>query len=239
MTLIFATSIVFAQDSIKDFEPLPANSKKLNIVYPNVYWFNSYKIKIPGYGVAKIKENASDTDAIKKQKITISLTDLKNNVVKLEANSIQEYVYSVKTHYLENDVLRILKTGLEVDTEELMIDSIGLKIIEGKVVTNLENLKNWKLSLVKTKNTTPFSELGNLTFGDRTIKMIQSTLESNQNLNQEGNIYQHALFYELIEDGISLGAMAFHGETGIWLKPDLDTSTKLVLCSTLLLLTNF
>ena len=235
---LIATSVL-AQNTTSVFEPLPSNSEKLDLVYPKAYLFNSYKIKIPNYGVAKIKENAPDSDALKKQKISISLTDLNNNTVKIEAKSTQEYVYSVKTHYLENNALRILKTGLEVDTEEHLIDSIGPKMIEGTIITNLENLKKWNISLIKPKDPSIFFEIGSLTEGDRTIKVIPSNLDSNYNINQEGKIHQDALFYELIEDGISLGAIAFNGESGIWFKPDLETATKLVLCSIMLLLINF
>jgi len=235
IAIFFTTIMVLAQDSIMGFEALPSNSEKLKLVLPKAYWFNSYKLKIANYGVAKIKENAPDTDAIKKQKISINLTDFNNNTSTLSVRTVQEYFYSTRSHNLENNILSALGTGIEVDPQEHFIDSIAPKTIKGTIITSLKNSKNWDICFVKDNEPSLFTKMGSLTDGERTINVILTNLYSNKNINENGDIYAGVVFYEFIENGISLGAVASRGEHTIWLRPGLDPSTKLILCSAMLL----
>jgi len=239
----FVTTIMaLAQDSIVSFEPLPSNSEKLKLVLPKAYWGNKHKITIVNYGIAKMKQGITSVSqetkkgvsySETKQKYFINLTDSNNNISTLQAQIVQYDKYAVKKHFLGNTVLEALGTGVEM--EEVQNIEISPKEITGTITTDLENNKNWEVNLAVDLKPSLFAEIGNLTDGERTINVILTNLDSNKKINENGDIYGGVIFYEFIENGISIGAVASRGEHTIWLRPGLDPSTKLILCSAMLL----
>ena len=240
--LFLATTVVFAQDSIRLFEPLPSNSEKYNLKLPKAYWGTKYKVTVENYGVAKMKEGITSTSSNRKkgvnysetkQKLFISLTDTNNISSNLQVQTEQKEEYVIKNNFLENTLLNVTGTGVE--TSEIQNWSVFPKTISGTITTNLENSKNWDINLIKDNEPSLFTKMGSLTNGERTINVILTNLDSNKNINENGDIYVGASFCEFVENGISLGAVGLYGEHSIWLKPGLDPSTKLILITALLL----
>ncbi|WP_242206496.1 hypothetical protein [Aestuariivivens insulae] len=249
--LFLLTTVVFAQDSIRLFEPLPRNSEKINLIQPKgaIIWGNSDKYTLENYGAAKVKNGITSTGtnrkrgvyySVVKQKITINLTTFNNMTSTLKVQTVQNEEYTLKDTSFENALLNIAGTGVE--TEEVQSYAPFEKTIRGSITTSSEISKNWDINLIIDKTPSLFLELGNLTNGNQTIKIIRTNLDDNKNINENGNIPEATQFYELLENGISLGAVTtknYNGDNSIWLKPGLDASTKLILCSALLLLKKF
>jgi hypothetical protein len=241
VALLVITTIVIAQDSIRITEPLPINSEKINLIYPKIYWFNKYEITLENYGVARVKEGITSTSAKNKkgitysetkQKITINLTDFDHHSSTLQARTVQNDEYTIKENVLENTLLKELGTGIE--TEEIHNMIIFPKSIKGNISTNSENDKVWNIDLKLAPNSIQFIEVGKLTSGDRTINVIQTNVTINQYLTNDNT--RSTLNYQFIENGIVLGAVTFNEQNVILLKPGVDPTTKLVLCTTLLIL---
>ncbi|MCF7561092.1 hypothetical protein L3X39_10635 [Sabulilitoribacter multivorans] len=242
--LFLTTTVVLAQDSIKIIESLPSNSEKLNVILPKAYWFNKYKIILENYGVAKIKEGISSTStnningvtyAETKQKISVVLTDSENNTSHLQARTVQNGEFVVKEDILLN---RVLNIGIEGEEIQSMI--FYPKTLIGTITTNINNSENWNFNIkvfdLKVRNPRDylFTEIGSLNNGVRTISIIRTNLDSNSNIDVKNDISKGALFYEFLENGISLGAVTSYDESSIWFKPGLDSITKLILCTAML-----
>jgi hypothetical protein len=237
--LLLTTAVILAQDSIKIIEPLPSNSEKIDLILPKTYWFNKSKIIVGNYGVAKIKEGITSTETNRKkgvtysetkQKISIVLTDSDNKSSNLQVNNVQNDEYVIKDNILLN---RVLNIGVESEEIESMI--FYPKTIKGSITSNIENSKKFDIDLmVIDQNTYLNIEIGKLTDGVRTINVIRTNLDSNKNLNENSDISARTIFYEFLENGISLGAVTFDDENSIWLKPGLDSTTKLILCTAML-----
>ena len=237
--IFLMTSILIAQDTIRIIEPLPNNSEKLNLILPKVYWFNTSKITLGNYGVAKIKEGITSTSTNRKngvtysetkQKITISLTDSDNNTSKLQVINTKNDEYVIKENVLLN---RVLDNG--VKSEEIQSMVFYPNITEGTITSNLENSKKWDFILKTTdQNAILNVKIGKLTDGERAINVIRTNLDNNIKINENGEISERTLFYEFLENGISIGAVTYDDENSIWLKTGLDPITKLILCTAML-----
>ena len=102
------------------------------------------------------------------------------------------------------------------------------------MTTNSETSRSWNLSLRIDKVGFFNIDKGSLTDGERSIKIIRSKIGRFQNIEELSEWTPETLFYEFIEDGVSLGAVSFEYGNVIWLKPDLDASTKLIVCTAML-----
>ena len=237
--LLLTTTVILAQDSIKIIEPLPSNSEKLNLILPKIYWFNKSKIIVGNYGVARIKEGITTTETNRKkgvtysetkQKISIKLTNSDNESSNLEVNNVQNDEYVIKDNILLN---RVLDIGVESEEIESMV--FYPKTIKGTITSTIENSKKFEIDLMVINQKKYLNiEIGKLTDGERTINVIRTNLDSNKNINENIEISERTIFYEFLENGVSLGAVTFDDENSIWLKPGLDPITKLILCTAML-----
>jgi len=246
-----ATTKVFAQDSIRLFEPLPSNSEKINLVQPKggaIAWGNSDKYTLGNYGVAKVKKGITSTEtdrkkgvyySVVKQKITVNLTTFNNISSILKVQTVQNEEYTLKNTSLENALLNIAGTGVE--TSEVRSYTPFEKVISGTITSSSESFKNWNIDLLIYKKPTLFTEIGKLTSGERTITIMPTSLDSNKNINVNNDIEEGSYFYEFLENGKSLAAVAanYNPAKAIWLNPELDASTKQILCTAMLLLRRY
>jgi hypothetical protein len=237
--IFFTTTFLLAQDKIIINEKLPSDSEKLELILPKIYWFNKSKIQVANYGVAKIKEGITSTETTRKkgvtysetkQKITIILNSTENESSSLIGRTVKNDEYIIKDNYFLN---RVLDIGVESETILSMV--FYPKTLKAAITTNIGNSKSWDFLLKTTdQNQILNIEIGRLTAGERTINVIQTNLEGLKNINENDSITARTLFYEFIENGISLGAVTFDDENSIWLKPGLDSTTKLILCTAML-----
>ncbi|MDU8885731.1 hypothetical protein RXV94_06135 [Yeosuana sp. MJ-SS3] len=239
LILVFITTVIFAQDSIKIIEPLPINSEKLNLIFPRTYWFNKSKVIFENYGVAKIKEGITSTETDRKkgvhysktkQNISIKLSDPDKNSSTLQVKTVQKDETVIKEDILLN---RVLNVGIEAEEIQSMV--FFPKKIKGFITTNGDSSNKWDLNLeVINEKSFLFVEVGSLKYCERFIQIIRTNLDSNKNINVNNDITERTIFYEFLENGISLGAVTFDDEHSIWLKPGLDAITKLILCTSML-----
>lgn len=228
-----------AQDKLIINEELPNNSEKLDLILPRAYWFNKSKIQVVNYGIAKIKEGITSTETTRKKGVTYSETKQKFSIIlnnpdnessSLIGKTVQNDEYVIARNKLLNGVLNI---GVEEET--ILSMEFYPKTLKATITINLENSKSWDF-LLKTTNQNQIlnSEIGRLTNGNRIINVIQTNLDSLKNINEDGSITERTLFYEFIENGIVLGAVTYDDENSIWLKPNLDSRTKLILCTAMI-----
>ena len=213
--IIFLLPIcLFAQEELNINEKLPVNAEKLevNFNYSSITLFNTNttKVMVSHYGNGKIKKKSGSGSTTKVLGITYVESKFKFFIDFTNAFNESSNVTGTKT------------------------TSNVLETIEATVATNLETSKSWNLYLRIDKLEFLNIDLGRLTAGDRTIKIIRSKIGRFQNIEQMSELNPETLFYEFIEDGVSLGAVTFEGESTIWLKPDLDATTKLIVCTAML-----
>ncbi|MBN3522030.1 hypothetical protein JYB62_18645 [Algoriphagus lutimaris] len=229
----------FAQGNVTVYEGLPSDSEKLELILPKIYWFSKSKITVGNFGEATIKEGISSTETTRKkgvsysetkQKISIILKGSDNKSCYLEARTVQKDEFVIKSDPIFN---RILDLGIE--SEEILRMDIFPKTYLGKISTDTNDPKPWDFILTTVEQDFISNlEVGILTTGDRTIYVIQTTLDPLRKINENSEGLTNTLFYEFIENGISLGAVTYDSENAIWLKPGLDKTTKLILCTAML-----
>lgn len=231
------------QNIITINEQLPFNTEKLEIKFPRAVWFGKSKVSLGNYAVANIKEGPTSNETRRKRGVYISETKFKfsiilknsqNSTATLEARTVENSEYVVLRKNLEGiflgDVL-----GTETESEKILDMAIYPKNLKATIKTNLEESSNWDFLLRKPD---PYDisneEIGILTDGERSIYVIQSNLECLKNMDKKDLIQLNKVFYEFIENGISLCKVTYDNENSIWLKPDLDQITKLILCISML-----
>ena len=213
-TLFFIPIWVFAQnDSIVNVK-LPVNAEKLevNFQYSAITFLNTNttKVTVSNYGDGKIKKKSGSASTTKVLGITYNESKYKFSIDFINA-------------FNETSNLSGTKTTSNV-----------LETIKATMTTNLETSKTWNLSLRIDKVDFFNLDMGSLTDGERSIKIIRSKVGRFQNIEELSEWPPETLFYEFIEDGVSLGAVSFEYGNAIWLKPDLDASTKLIVCTAML-----
>ena len=213
-TLFFIPICLFAQnDSIVNVK-LPVNAEKLevNFQYSAITLLNTNttKVTVSNYGDGKIKKRTPSESTNKILGIT--------------------YVESKFKFFI--DFTNALNQSANVTGTKKT--SNVLEKIEATMTTNSEPSRSWNLSLRIDKVGFFNIDKGSLTDGERSIKIIRSKVGRFQNIEELSEWPPETLFYEFIEDGVSLGAMICEGGNVIWLKPDLDASTKLIVCTAML-----
>lgn len=217
-TLFLIPICLFAQkDSIVN-EKLPVNAEKLevNFQYSSITLLNTNttKVTVNPYGNGKIKKKSGSQSTTKVLGITY-------------VESKYKFLIDFSTVYNESSNLTGTKKTSNV-----------LETIEATMTTNSETSRSWNLSLRIDKLEFLNIDTGRLTNGERTIKIIRSKMGRFQNIEALSEWPPETLFYEFIEDGVSLGAVSFEYGNVIWLKPDLDASTKLIVCTAMLSMAN-
>jgi len=228
-----------AQNHFKINEELPSDSEKLELILPKIYWFTKSKITLGDFGIATIKEGITSTESTRKkgvsytetkQKISIFLENTTNSSANLEARTIRKDEVVVAGNSFLN---RFLDIGIE--SEEIVSMAIYPKTFIGTITTNQKDSKPWDLILTIVDQDLILNlEVGILTSGERTINVIQTRLDSLKNISGNEEDLSGDLLYEFIENGISLGAVTYDSENSIWLKPGLDLTTKLILCTAMI-----
>ena len=205
---------LFAQEELNINEKLPVNAEKLdlNFNYSSITLFNTNttKVMVSHYGNGKIKKKSGSGSTTKVLGITY-------------VESKYKFLIDFSNVYNGSSNLTGTKKTSNV-----------LETIEATITTNLETSKSWNLYLRIDKIDFLNLDMGSLTAGERTIKIIRSKIGRFQNIEEISELNPETLFYEFIEDGVSLGAVTFEGESTIWLKPDLDETTKLLVCTAML-----
>ena len=217
-TLFLIPICLFAQkDSIVNVK-LPVNAEKLevNFQYSSITLLNTNttKVTVNPYGNGKIKKKSGSQSTTKVLGITY-------------VESKYKFLIDFSTVYNESSNLTGTKKTSNV-----------LETIEATMTTNSETSRSWNLSLRIDKLEFLNIDKGRLTDGERTIKIIRSKMGRLQNIEELSDLNPETLFYEFIEDGVSLGAVSFEYGNVIWLKPDLDAKTKLIVCTAMLSMAN-
>ena len=218
LIIFFIPICLFAQnDSIVNVK-LPVNAEKLevNFQYSAITLLNTNttKVTVSNYGDGKIKKRSGSGSTTKILGITYNESKYKFFIDFINAFNQSSNVTGTK------------KTSNVLET------------IEATMTTNSETSRSWNLYLRIDKVDFFNLDMGSLTDGIRSIKIIRSKVGRFQNIEELSEWPPETLFYEFIEDGVSLGAVSFADGNVIWLKPDLDASTKLIVCTAMLSMAN-
>lgn len=202
----------------------PLKSEKLDVIFQNqgfltipITLFNktTAKVKVGNYGDANITKRSGSESTTK----ILGITYVE-----------RKYKFSIDFINILNESSKLIGTKK---------DSNVLGIIEATITTNQKESKTWNLYL-RLENTLflNIDKESRLTDGERTIKIIHTNFCRFKNPNENSTIPPETVFYEFIENGVSLGAVTFDGENSIWIKPDLDSTTKLILSTAMLSIAN-
>ena len=218
ITLFFIPICLLAQNDSIVNEKLPVNAEKLEVIfnYSAITMFNTNttKVTVSNYGNGKIKKRSGSASTTK----VLGITD--------NESKYKFFIDFINTYNESSNV-----TGTKTTSDVL-------ETLEATISTNLETSKTWNLYLRIDKVDFFNLDMGSLTDGERTIKIIRSKVGRFQNIEELSEWPPETLFYEFIEDGVSLGAVICEGGNVIWLKPDLDASTKLMVCTAMLSMAN-
>lgn len=242
--ILLFPSILIAQTGLILKEKLDVDAEKMDIIFQNqnlfnqpVYFLNktTSKVLVGDYGTAKIERRSPSQSSTKM--IGISATEVK-------------FKFTIDFTNSSNESTELIGTKSNI--------SNNLKTTKATISTNLENSKPWdfylnnigqnfNLYLESTKpsedeqslythsqNSVLTKEIGKLSDGERTINLIQTSLESQKTSNENGEMVSKTIYFEFKENGITLATVTFDGENAIWLKAGLDASTKLILCTAIL-----
>jgi hypothetical protein len=215
---------LFSQNGIVKDDELSIQSEKLELIFPNrgfltipITLFNktTTKVKVGNYGDAKIIKRSGSESSTKI--LGISYVERKSNL-------------SIDFYNSLNEISKLIGTKR---------NSNILGIIEATITTNQKESKTWTLYL-RLDNTLFLNrdKESKLTAGERTIKIISTNFCRFENSNEISTTRPETVFYEFIENGVLLGVVTFDGENSIWLKPDLDSKTKLILSTAMLSIAN-
>lgn len=217
-TFIFIFLIIpicfFAQEDEIINEKLPVNTEKLDLIFKyssiTLLNTNTTKVTVGNYGDGKIKKRSGSGSTTKILGITY-------------VESKYKFFIDFINAFNQSSNLTGTKTSSNV-----------LEKIEATMTTTVEPSRSWHLNLRIDKIDFLNMDMGRLTDGERTIKIIRSKMGRFQNIAEHIEWSPETLFYEFIEDGVSLGAVLCEGGNVIWLKPDLDANTKLTVCTAML-----
>ncbi|MFH6769548.1 hypothetical protein V8G56_12425 [Gaetbulibacter aquiaggeris] len=205
---------LFAQNDSIVNEKLPANAEKLELIFKyssiTLLNTNTTKVTVNPYGDGKIKKKSGSQSTTK----VLGITYVES-----------KYKFLIDFSNVYNGSSNLTGTKKTSDV---------LETTEATITTNLETSKTWNFYLKIDKIDFFNLDKGRLTDGERTIKIIRSKIIRLQNIEELSDLNPETLFYEFIEDGVSLGAVTFEGQSTIWLKPDLDETTKLLVCTAML-----
>lgn len=209
-----------AQNSAQNDGISTIKSEKLAVVFQSQSFLgasvtmfnkNTTKVKLGNYADAKItrKSGSSSTTKI----LGVSYSETKSN-------------FSIDSATTLNENSKITGTKKESNI---------LTIIEATLNTNQKDAKTWNLYL-RLANTVFLNKdkEDRITDGTRTINIIPVNFCRFENRA----FPPETVFYEFIENGVTLGAVTFGTENSIWLQPDLDATTKLIVSTAMVSIAN-
>lgn len=221
--ILLIPTLILAQNDFIINEEIPPNAQKYNLNFQTNEFLNvpivlfnktTTKVAVGNYGNAKIKKRTSSESTTKALGITYSESKFK-------------FFIDFNNELNQSSELTGTKTNSNV-----------LETIKAVITTNLENSKPWNFFLRIDKVDFLNIDLGRLTQGERTIKVFRTHSRRFKGLDDKDEINPETLFYEFIEDDVSLGSVTYGDENSIYLTPDLDSSTKLILCTAMLSIAN-
>lgn len=219
LVILLIPTLLFAQDGLIINEEFPPNAQKLNLVFQTNEFLNvpivlfnktTTKVNVGNYGNAKIKKRTPSESSTKILGITYSETKFK---------------FFIDFNNLINQTSGL--TGTKTSSNIL-------ETTKAVITTNIENSRPWNFFLRIDKLDFLNVDLGRLTQGERTIKIFRTHARRFKSIDENDEINPDRVFYEFIEDDISLAAVTFGDENSIYLAPGIDATTKLILCTAML-----
>jgi hypothetical protein len=219
LVILLIPTLLFAQDGLIINEEFPPNAQKLNLVFQTNEFLNvpivlfnktTTKVNLGNYGDGKIKKRTPSESTTKILGITYSETKFK-------------FFIDFNNSINQTSGLTGTKTSSNI-----------LETTKAVITTNIENSRPWNFFLRIDKLDFLNVDLGRLTQGERTIKIFRTHARRFKSIDENDEINPDRVFYEFIEDDISLAAVTFGEENSIYLKPGLDATTKLILCTAML-----
>lgn len=219
LVILLIPTLLFAQDGLIINEEFPPNAQKLNLVFQTNEFLNvpivlfnktTTKVNVGNYGNAKIKKRTPSESSTKILGITYSETKFK---------------FFIDFNNLINQTSGL--TGTKTSSNIL-------ETTKAVITTNIENSRPWNFFLRIDKLDFLNVDLGRLTQGERTIKIFRTHARRFKSIDENDEINPDRVFYEFIEDNISLAAVTFGDENSIYLAPGIDATTKLILCTAML-----
>ena len=216
-------TLLFPQDGLLLNEDFPPNAQKLNLIFQTneflnvpitLFNINTTKVKVGNYGDAKIKKKSPSESTTKVLGITYTESKFK-------------FFIDFNNSLNQASELTGTKTNSKV-----------LETINAVITTNVENSRPWNFFLRIDKLDFLNVDLGRLTQGERTIKVFRTHTRRFKSIDENDETNQERVFYEFIENDVSLGAVTFGDENSIYLIPGLDITTKLILCTAMLSIAN-
>lgn len=219
LVILLIPTLLFAQDGLIINEEFPPNAQKLNLVFQTNEFLNvpivlfnktTTKVNVGNYGNAKIKKRTPSESSTKILGITYSETKFK-------------FFIDFNNSINQTSGLTGTKTSSNI-----------LETTKAVITTNIENSIPWNFFLRIDKLDFLNVDLGRLTQGERTIKIFRTHARRFKSIDENDEINPDRVFYEFIEDDISLAAVTFGDENSIYLAPGIDATTKLILCTAML-----
>lgn len=219
LVVLLIPTLLFPQDGLIINEEFPPNAQKLNLVFQTNEFLNvpivlfnktTTKVNLGNYGNAKIKKRTPSESTTKVLGITYTESKFK-------------FFIDFNNSLNQSSELTGTKTSNNIS-----------ETIKAIIITNLENSRPWNFFLRIDKLDFLNVDLGRLTQGDRTIKIFRTHARRFKSIDENDEINPERVFYEFIEDDISLAAVTFGDENSIYLIPGLDATTKLILCTAML-----
>lgn len=219
LVILLIPTLLFAQDGLIINEEFPPNAQKLNLVFQTNEFLNvpivlfnktTTKVNVGNYGNAKIKKRTPSESSTKILGIIYSETKFK---------------FFIDFNNLINQTSGL--TGTKTSSNIL-------ETTKAVITTNIENSRPWNFFLRIDKLDFLNVDLGRLTQGERTIKIFRTHARRFKSIDENDEINPDRVFYEFIEDDISLAAVTFGDENSIYLAPGIDATTKLILCTAML-----
>ena len=223
LVVLSIPTLIFAQDDLIINEEFPPNAQKLNLVFQTNEFLNvpivlfnktTTKVNVGNYGDAKIKKRTPSESTTKILGITYSETKFK-------------FFIDFNNSTNQTSGLTGTKTSSNI-----------LETTKAVITTNIENSRPWNFFLRIDKLDFLNVDLGRLTQGERTIKIFRTHSRRFKSIDENDEINPDRVFYEFIEDDVSLATVTFGDENSIYLAPGLDATTKLILCTAMLSIAN-
>lgn len=204
----------------------------LQIKFPKVYWFNSYKFEIGNYakGRSKSKPNSIShnskrgvEEAITTSKFSITLENLESKTSLIEGEFVRLEHYTVQ----RENLLETL-TGIASETTE-MLDLSQQK--KATITTNYPNGEPWEIVLIESTSLDHAKkQIAFLRSASRTIELVP--ISGSTNFIDLG-IFTYDQF-EFMENGMLIGKLEKEGGHKIILQKNIDPYTRLIVISAMM-----
>ena len=204
----------------------------LQIKFPKVYWFNSYKFEIGNYAKGRSKSKPTSVshnskkgveEALTTSKFSITLENLDSKTSLIEGEFVRLEHYIVQRENLLENL-----TGIESESTE-MLDLSQQK--KGTITSNYPNGEPWEIVLIESTSLDNAKEqIALLRSASRTIELVP--ISGSTNFIDLG-IFTYDQF-EFIENGILIGKLDKESGHKIILQKNIDPYTRLIVISAMM-----